>query len=220
MRLQHAQSLPCYSRSLCCSIIQMLSMIFCRCVNEPITVIFCDKHCLLKAPGTAIRVCLGHEYQCKSPEIRLDTEPDTPGTYQQSYLSYLAHQSERVHHYCISVTSTVYKQELTLQTETASIFASPSCIFSESLGDVSHPSAKLFLLWILLHTLRGSRATALTQKQPKSSPSLTFDDQNGRGGQAFHISVNNTDIFPTVVQLDVTNHQIPWYALKERNKVK
>lgn len=108
MRLQHAQSLPCYSRLLCCSIIQMLSMIFCRCVNEPITVIFCDKHCLLKAPGTAIRVCLGHEYQCKSPEIRLYTEPDTPGTYQQSYLSYLTHQSERVHHYCVSVTSTVY----------------------------------------------------------------------------------------------------------------
>lgn len=29
---------------------------FCRCVNEPIIVIFCDKHRLLKAPGTAITV--------------------------------------------------------------------------------------------------------------------------------------------------------------------
>lgn len=43
---------------------------------------------------------------------------------------------------------------------------------------------------------------------------LTFDNQDGRSGQALHISVNDADIFPSMVQLDVTNHQISWYTLE------
>lgn len=54
---------------------------------------------------------------------------------------------------------------------------------------------------------------------------LTFDNQDGRGGQALDIGVNNADVFPSVVQLDVTNHQIPRYSLEgnvivEKNMVK
>lgn len=45
---------------------------------------------------------------------------------------------------------------------------------------------------------------------------VTFDNQDGRGGQVLHISVNQTDVLATVVQLNVTNHQIPWYSLEER----
>lgn len=148
---RHALSLPCSRCVLCCSIIQMLSMIFCRCVNEPIIVIFCDKHCLLKAPGTAIRVCLGHEYQCKSPEISLYTEPDTPSTYQQSYLSCLTRHSECVCvcvcHYCISVTSTVYNVNRSwhYRLRQHPFLLLPSCIFSVSLGDFSTPSCQTSL---------------------------------------------------------------------------
>ncbi len=51
-------------------------------------------------------------------------------------------------------------------------------------------------------------------EQATRHSSLTFNNQDGRGGQAVHISVNNADIFPSMVQLDVPNHQIPRYTLK------
>lgn len=45
--------------------------------------------------------------------------------------------------------------------------------------------------------------------------SLTFDNQDGRGGQALHVCVNNTHVLPSMVQLDVANHQVARYALQE-----
>lgn len=51
--------------------------------------------------------------------------PQLPHTPERACTP-LLHFSNKYSIYC--------KQELTLQTETASIFASPSCIFSESLG--------------------------------------------------------------------------------------
>lgn len=59
----------------------------------------------------------------------------------------------------------------------------------------------------------------------KWSSSLTFDNQDGRGGQALHVGVNKAHVFPAVVQLDVANHQISRNALEGKagvgqNKVK
>jgi len=47
--------------------------------------------------------------------------------------------------------------------------------------------------------------------------SLTFDNQDGWGGQALHIRVNDADVFPPVVQLDIPNHQIPRNTLEDEN---
>lgn len=104
-------------------------------------------------------------------------------------------------------------------TEAASFFALLHCVFTGSLRDSSHFSLSNFFLLEYLYrcfnaTSFYSKHTRVFSKLLKSIGSLTFDNQDGRGGQALHISVNNADIFPSMVQLDVANHQIPWYTLE------
>lgn len=105
-------------------------------------------------------------------------------------------------------------------------FALLGCMFTGSLRDFSHLTL-FFLLeymygwfnallfhWSIYWGIHSQRCNT-NLKASSWTASLTFDNQYGRGGQALHISVNNTDVLPSMVQLDVANHQIPWYTLED-----
>lgn len=108
--------------------------------------------------------------------------------------------------------------------EGAPSFALPRHLFTKSLRHSSHFFLVKLSPWIPVQMLQWHmclqwicwciNALAYKSKLLKSSCSLTFHNKDSWGGQALYISVNNADIFPSMVQLDVANHQIPWYTLE------